>query len=123
MKKELICIVCPMSCHIEVEMDDCGKVLHVQGNTCKRGEQYARTEMENPVRMVTSTVRIEGGLYRRLPVITSQAIPKGKIMEVMEAINHVTVCAPIRINDIIIKEVCGLPVDIVASRSMEEALS
>ncbi len=119
MKKEMACIVCPMSCHIQVELDENGNVVGITGNTCKRGENYARSEMTNPVRMVTSTVKLEGGLYNRLPVITSGNIPKDKIFDVMEEISRVSVCTPVKVNDIIIKNVCDLGVDIIASRSVD----
>lgn len=119
-KKEMVCIVCPMSCHIEVTIDDENQITQVKGNTCKRGEIYARSELTNPQRMLTSTVKLESGLYRRLPVITSAPIPKEKLFEVMNEINQIEVCAPIKINDIIIQNVCGLDVNIIASRSVEQ---
>jgi CxxC motif-containing protein len=118
--KEMACIVCPMSCHLKVELDENGKVLQVSGNTCPRGEVYARAEMTNPVRMVTSTVVLKDGPYKRLPVILSGMIPKGEIFHVMEEINKVKVCAPVHINDIIIENIAGLHVDLLASRSMEK---
>lgn len=120
MKKELACIVCPMSCHIEVELNDNNEVISIKGNTCKRGENYARSEMTNPVRMLTSTVKLSHGLYKRLPVITSDNIPKDKIFDVMNEINKVSVCAPIKVGAIIISNVCNLGVDIIASRSVEK---
>jgi len=92
----------------------------VKGNTCKRGEVYARSELTNPQRMLTSTVKLEGGLYKRLPVITYAPIPKEKLFDVMNEINKIEVCAPIKINDIIIQNVCGLNVNIIASRSVEQ---
>lgn len=119
-KKELTCIVCPMSCHLEVTLNDNGEIVSVTGNTCKRGDKYARTELTNPVRMLTSTVKLEDGLYKRLPVITSDNIPKEKMTEVMEAISQIKVVAPVKMNDIIIEDVCGLGVNIIASRSMEK---
>ena len=118
MKVMLDCIVCPASCHIQVEMDENKKVKAVTGNTCKRGLEYARTEVTAPVRMVTSTVAVEGGTVRRLPVVTSASVPREKIFAVMEEIHRIRVCAPIEINDIIIKNVCGLGVDLVSARSV-----
>lgn len=118
-KKEMPCIVCPMSCHIEVTFDDNNEIIEVKGNTCKRGENYARSEMTNPVRMLTSTVKLIGGLYKRLPVITSSNIPKDKLFDVMKEINKIEVCAPVKVGDIIITNVCGLNTDIIASRSVE----
>jgi CxxC motif-containing protein len=118
-KHEMICIICPMSCRLEIDMDDQGQVLNVTGNACNRGDVYARKELTNPTRMLTSTVKISGAMYDRLPVITSSDIPKGMMFEVMKALAHVEVVAPIKMDEVIVKNVCGLDVDIIASRSME----
>jgi len=119
MIKEMACIVCPLSCHLQVDIDDAGNVISVTGNTCPRGEQYARSEMTNPTRMLTSTVKIKNGLYPRLPVILSDVIPKGKMFEVMDEINKIQIEAPVDINQVLIENVCGLSVDVIASRSMK----
>lgn len=122
MKKELTCIICPMGCQLEADCEpspDGGlSVLNVTGNTCPRGANYARSELTHPERTVTSTVALENGRYRRLPVITSGPVPKERIFDVMEQIHSVSVCAPVKIHDIIIKNVCGLGVDVIASRSI-----
>jgi CxxC motif-containing protein len=118
-KHEMICIVCPMSCRLEIDMDDQGQILNVTGNACNRGDTYARKELTNPTRMLTSTVKISGAMYERLPVITSSDIPKGMMFEVMKALAQVEVVAPIKMDEVIVKNVCGLEVDIIASRSME----
>ena len=70
--KELICIVCPKGCHLKVDEEN---GYAVTGNSCPRGAEYGKNELSNPTRMLTSTVCIEGGIYPRLPVKTSQAIP------------------------------------------------
>ena len=118
MVKELVCINCPMSCHLKVTLEG-SEVVKVEGNTCPRGDRYAHAELTNPMRMVTSTVEIEHGMYHCLPVITSGEIPKDKMFDVMKEIQKTKVCAPIHVNDIIIKNICGLGVDIIASKSME----
>lgn len=120
MEKTFICIVCPMGCELKAETDEAGKLTAISGNRCKRGKTYAEQECQSPMRMLTSTVKIENALYQRLPVITSQAIPKDKIFQVMEEINRVRVKAPVKLRDVIIKNVCGLAADIIASRSMQE---
>ena len=84
-RKELICIGCPMGCPIVVEMED-GKVLSVTGNTCPRGESYARKEVTNPTRIVTTTVRVDGGKVPMINVKTEQDIPKDKIFECIAAL-------------------------------------
>ena len=71
--------------------------------------------------MLTSTVRIEGGLYRRLPVITSANIPENKMMDVMREIDKVHVNAPVPIGCVLVENVCGLGVNIIASRTMEKS--
>ena len=121
MKTMLDCIVCPASCHIQVMLAGDGRIKEITGNTCKRGYEYARTEVTAPVRMVTSTVALTGGTSARLPVVTSAPVPKGKIFEVMEQIHKIQVCAPIAVNAIIKKNICGLGVDLVAGRSVKQA--
>ena len=119
MNKEMICIVCPMSCHITVETNEQQDILKVTGNNCPRGDIYVRKELTNPTRMLTSTVVVENGIYNRLPVITSSDIPKTEIFHVMEEINKIRVEAPIKNKQVLLSNVCGLGVDIIASRSME----
>lgn len=120
MLKEMVCINCPMSCHLSVTLED-GKVVSVSGNTCPRGVAYAEKELTNPTRMLTSTVLIQGGIHSCLPVISSGDLPKDKIFDVMKEIQRVEVQAPVKVNDVIIENVCGLGVDIIASRSMGKA--
>lgn len=117
-KEEMICIVCPVSCHLEVTLDDEGNVLEVTGHACPRGDVYARKELTNPTRMLTSTVKINGAMYDRLPVVTSADIPKDSQFDIMNEIAKVSVDAPIVIGQVLINDVLGLGVDIVASRSM-----
>mgnify|MGYP004552184889 FL=1 len=117
-KRELICIGCPMGCPIVVEMED-GKVLSVTGNTCTRGESYARKEVTNPTRIVTTTVRVDGGKVPMINVKTEQDIPKDKIFECIAALRGVTMKAPIHIGDIILENVAGTGVNIVAAGNVE----
>lgn len=115
---EMICIVCPAGCRLKVRKDKDGKVISVTGNTCPRGEKYARQEIESPTRMLTGTVRLEGGRLPRLPVITSDPVPKDRIFDVMREINRVTVYSPICEGDILIENVLGLGANVVASRDL-----
>lgn len=119
MKTEMSCIVCPMSCMITVEQDDVtNEILSITGNTCKRGETYARNELTHPMRQLTSTVAIDKGIYNRLPVILSAEVPKEKVFDVMEQIRKVRITAPVKMGDVLVADVCGLGVDLLASRSM-----
>jgi len=114
---EMICIVCPKGCHLEIEEKTKGDFI-VTGNECPRGEKYAIVEMTRPTRMIPSTVRIEGGLLNRLPVITDKPIEKKHIKALMKELSKVKVTAPVKRGDVIIKNVLDTEVNIVASRSM-----
>lgn len=116
MKKSLVCVSCPLGCPIEVEMEN-GEVISVTGNTCKRGELYARTEMTHPVRSLTSTVKVDGGVHPVVPVKSASPVPKEKMLDCMKVINSVTVKAPVKIGDVVISDILGIGVDIVATNN------
>ena len=113
---KLICINCPRGCHLEVEKVN--DEIQVTGNACKRGLTYAISEMTNPLRTVTTTLPIDSIDHRRIPVITSKPVPKGKIMDVMKALKDLKVEAPVKMGDVIVKDVIGLDCDIIASKSI-----
>ncbi len=117
--KVFTCIVCPRGCEVTATLSKDNEILGIEGNYCPRGETYVRNELTHPMRQLTSTVIIRGGIYDRLPVILSTEIPKDKMTDVMKALDGVVVDAPIRRGDVIISDVCGLGADVVASRSMQ----
>lgn len=112
------CIVCPMSCRITVE--DLEDGMHVTGNSCKRGEEYARNEHTLPKRTITTTVKVENGHLRRLPVISSGPLPKARREECLKEVYAVCVQAPVSYGDVILKNVCGTGIDFLASRSVQQ---
>ena len=116
-RKELICIGCPLGCNLTVEMDG-AQVVSVSGNTCKRGDDYARKELTDPRRIVTSTVPVTGGNLPVVSVKTVSDIPKGKIRECLIALKGVTLTAPVRIGDVIVKNVADTGVDVVATKEI-----
>lgn len=111
---KLICIVCPKGCHLTVSPEK-GEVT---GNACPRGKEYGLMELTNPTRVITTTVQIDGAIHPRLPVKTSQPIPKGKMLEIMALIGQAKVTAPVKIGDVIIENILGTGADIVACRNM-----
>ena len=117
-KRELICIGCPLGCPLTVTMEG-GEVTAVEGNTCKRGDDYARKEVTNPTRIVTSTVMVEGGADVTVAVKTRTDIPKGKIFDCVRALKGVTVKAPVHIGDVIMPDVAGTGVDIIATSNVK----
>ncbi|QZY53670.1 DUF1667 domain-containing protein [Crassaminicella profunda] len=117
-KKEIICIVCPMGCRLTVSKEEDG--YKVTGNTCKRGEAYGVKEMTNPTRVIPTTVKIKNGFLKRLSVKTNKPVPKELIFKCMEIINGVEVEAPVKIGDVIIHNILGTGIDVVATKTMEK---
>ena len=112
---EVICTMCPNGCHLQV---DEAHDYAVTGNRCPRGAIYGKAELTNPVRIVTSTVCIEGAAHPSLPVKTAGDVPKGKMFDIVAALNDVCGQAPVHVGDVVLADVCGTGVDVVASRSM-----
>lgn len=117
---EMICINCPNGCRLKVEMAN-GEYV-VSGNLCPRGKTYAINELTHPMRTLTSTVNIENGVHDALPVISNGQLPKEKIMEAMKVLAKVKVKAPVKYGDVVVKDILGLGVDIIASRDMEKTI-
>lgn len=115
--KDLICIVCPKGCHLQVDEDN---GYAVTGNSCPRGAEYGKTELLHPTRVLTSTVRVDGGLHRRLPVKTTAPIPKELLFQAMEALNGVTLTAPVTVGQVVLHDLLGTGVDVVATREMKK---
>ncbi len=114
--KEMICIVCPQGCRLTIEEQ--GNELIITGNACSRGIPYAKKEMTNPTRVVTSTVEIIGAIHHRLPVKTDKDISKDLNFDVIKELEKIIVKSPIKINEILIENILGTGANIVATRSM-----
>ena len=113
--KELICINCPLGCHLSVDDVDVNNIK-VTGNTCPRGVTYAVSEVTAPKRMVTSSVTVMGSKVKRVSVKTSAPIPKDLIFKCLEEVRTIRVKAPVAIGDVLLADVCGSGANIVATR-------
>lgn len=118
--EHLTCINCPLGCALEVTLND-GEVISVTGNTCPRGEAYGKKEVTNPTRIVTSTVRIRGGVRPVVSGKTKQDIPKASIFAITAALVDAEVTAPVHIGDVLVRDVAGTGVDFVATADVEAA--
>lgn len=116
-KRELTCIGCPVGCMLEVILED-GVVINVKGNTCIIGKNYAEKECTNPTRIVTSSVRVRNGEINAVSVKTKSDIPKNKIMQCIEELRGVAVEAPVKTGDIILTDVAGTGVNVIATKSI-----
>ena len=117
--RDMVCIVCPVGCHMKISEDSNSETGYkVEGANCKRGPVYGVKELSNPTRLLTSTVKIKGGILPRIPVRTDSEIPKDKIFEVMQIINKIELIAPVKMGDILASNILGLGVNIISSRSV-----
>ena len=115
MKKEMICIGCPLGCNLSVEIND--EDIAVTGNNCPNGERYAKNEIANPVRILTSTIETTNG--KRVSCKTSIAIPKPLLFKCMEDIKHAKADVPVKIGDVLIKNIEGTGADIIATSNVK----
>ena len=113
---ELTCINCPVGCRLQVTMQD-GTVTGVTGNQCKRGDTYARQECVAPQRMITAVIPVQGS-KAPLSVKTRSPIPKAQIFACMQALSKVVLTAPVKAGAVVLADVCGTGVDIIATKSV-----
>jgi len=120
MVKEMVCVACPMGCGLRVELDG-GEIADISGHSCKRGIEYARAEITNPTRMFHSTLRVEGGAAALVSVKSAGPVPKPKLLDCARATKGVRVRAPVAIGDVLLPDVCGTGVDLVATHRVAMA--
>jgi CxxC motif-containing protein len=116
----MVCIVCPVGCRLQAQADN-GEIK-VTGNTCARGVQYAVEELTNPTRTVTASVKVAGGHMGLLCVKTKQPVPKAAIPAVLSELRGLALTAPVRVGDTVLHDAAGTGVDVVATRSIREAV-
>ncbi|ACL69569.1 DUF1667 domain-containing protein [Halothermothrix orenii] len=117
MTRNIICIRCPKGCRMTVESND-KKIGSISGYGCPKGLEYAKEEFLNPTRILPTTVRIVNGELPLVPVKTADPIPREMINDAMKEINKVTVKAPVKLGQVIIKDLAGTGVKLVATRSI-----
>jgi CxxC motif-containing protein len=114
--KRFTCVSCPVGCELSVTVDG-GEILSVEGNQCKRGEAYGKSEAVHPERVLTSLVNVAGS---EMPVSVKSAgpLPKELIPAALEQLRAIELSAPVRIGDVVCADVCASGVDIVATRDI-----
>jgi len=115
--QNLTCIECPKSCSLVVDTEN-NRVLKVSGNLCPKGEAYAKSEVENPLRLFTATILAEGLALKMIPVRTDKAIPKSRIPEAAEAVKSFRINFPVKVGMVVVKDFLGLGVNIVVTRDV-----
>lgn len=116
--REIVCITCPNSCVMQVKLDQDGQVDQVKGNKCKRGIDFARSEITHPMRTLCTTVRTDRTDFPVLPVRVDGEIPKEKVFEAMAEINRVVVKAPVALGEVVRRDLLGLGVNVIATSDL-----
>lgn len=117
-KRQVTCIDCPLGCTLEVRLLNDNSII-VTGSQCPRGENYAKKEVLNPTRTITSTVPVANGDVPMVSVKTSGEIPKKSIKACMLSLKNIVVEAPIHIGDVIVSHICDTKVNIVATKEVK----
>lgn len=121
-KVNLICIGCPLGCPLVVEMEG-SEIRSVTGNTCKNGDAYARKELTNPTRIITSTVRVTGGTLPVVSVKTASDVPKGKIFDCVRALKDLCLSAPVVTGQVVAADIAGTGADVIATKDIDKGSS
>lgn len=117
-ERSLVCISCPIGCRLLVR-EEIGGIISVSGNSCARGEVYGREEMLAPKRVVTATVLTDSRSARRLPVKTAAPLPKELIGSLLAELYRMRIALPVRSGEVLLRNVGGSGVDVVATRSTD----
>lgn len=120
LKKNLVCIVCPNGCDVEVLLEEGQKtqIIAIDGCTCDKGKEWVAQELTRPMRTIASGIPVDDGDFKLVSVRTDAPIPLGKIFEVMAVIKEKRVTAPVAIGDILIPSPAGTDCNIIATRNV-----
>ena len=116
-KKHFVCVVCPIGCEIDV-VHDGSKILSMEGNKCERSEEFVSQELIEPMRILTTTVRIQGSRWPVIPVRTDKSVPKRLFPRIMRQLRGINLQAPVNMLDVVVKDVVGTGANIITTRTM-----
>ena len=116
-KKHFICVVCPIGCEIDI-VHDGSKIISMEGNKCERSEEFVSQELIEPMRILTTTVRIQGSRWAVIPVRTDKSVPKRLFPSMMRQLRRIKVQTPVNMLDVVVRDVLGTGANIIATRTM-----
>ena len=122
MNRTFICIACPVGCEIEARIDESGEgpvILEIAGANCIHGRTYVENELKNPMRIVTSSVRVTGGNMPITSVRLTAPVPRNKMMDVIEELRKIRLTAPVSIGQIVIQDILGLGSDVIVTKPVD----
>ena len=121
-EKKITCVTCPLGCKLKINIEN-NKIVSISGSQCKKGIKFAEGEIKDPRRILTTTIKLKAqgrkeAPFNRLPVRSVAPAPKDKILEIIKEVRKIKVSPPIKMGDIIAKNIIGSGVDIIASMSV-----
>lgn len=116
-KKHFVCVVCPVGCEIDV-VHDGSEIISMEGNKCEKSGEFVTQELIEPMRILTTTVRIQGSRWPVIPVRTDKAVPKRLFPRIMRQLRRIRLQAPVNMLDVIVRDVLRTGANIVATRNM-----
>ena len=116
-KKHFVCVVCPIGCEIDI-VHDGSKIISMEGNKCERSEEFVSQELIEPMRILTTTVRIQGSRWAVIPVRTDKSVPKRLFPSMMRQLRRIKVQTPVNMLDVVVRDVLGTGANIIATRTM-----
>ncbi len=116
-KRHFVCVICPIGCEVDV-VHDGGKIISMEGNKCKRSEEFVSQELIEPMRILTTTVRIRGARWPVIPVRTDKSVPKRLFPRIMRQLRRIELQAPVDMLDVVVKDVAGTGANIITTRTI-----
>jgi CxxC motif-containing protein len=117
-KKHFVCVVCPIGCEIDV-VHDGSKIISMEGNKCEKSEEFVSQELIEPMRILTTTVRIEGSRWAVIPVRTDKSVPKRLFPRIMKQVRGIKLQAPVNMLDVVVSDILHTGANVIATRTIQ----
>lgn len=105
----MICPLCPNGCEVELRADGT-----TSGNRCRRGADFARQERDEPMRVLTTTVRMADG--RLLPVRSDRPVRKSEMQDILKGLHGKVVFVPVEEGWTLYEDIGSDHISIIAER-------
>jgi CxxC motif-containing protein len=119
-QREIVCIGCPLGCLVKLKLGPENNVLNMSGYQCKKGKEYALAEFQHPLRVLTTTVFIEGSRRSLLPVRTDKPVPREKLKDIMRITAQLRVKPPVAIGQGIVHDILGTGANLISTGRIPE---
>jgi len=116
-KRHFVCVICPLGCEIDV-VHDGDRIISMEGNKCKKSDEFVKQELIEPMRVLTTTVRIQGARWPIIPVRTDKPVPKRLFPLIMSLLRRIKLQAPVGMLDLVVKDVAGTGANVIATRTL-----